>query len=384
VRSADDAAVAADETGTLLALPLPFVTPSGATSGEYGDLFGWDTYFINIGMLELGLLDQARGHIVNQLSLVERYGKVLNGNRSYYTTRGQPPLLAESVIRYARRRDDPELLELAYPLLVREYEDWWCGERHATPTGLATNWDAGDPHWVPTLAAEAETGLDFTPIFDGDVRRCVPLLTNSVLIAYADALAWIASRVGTSAQAAAWRNEAAARAERVRRRCWSSERSCFVEYDFVRATQLPYLSACTLWPLWAGAATTEQAAGAVRALARLEHEHGLATTDRIYESPHPQYPGWLQWEFPAGWAPLHIVAVEALDRCGYAADAARIATKFLRLMLACYESTGQLWEKYDVVTGGIELPAAEHAANQEMHGWTAAAVVLLGRRVFGG
>ena len=212
----------------------------------------------------------------------------------------------------------------------------------------------------------------------------MPLLTNSTLIAYTNALAWIAARVGARQDSAAWRGEAADRAVCLRRHCWSAERSCFVEYDFVHERQLPYLSACMLWPLWAGAATAEQASGVVRALARLEHEHGLATTDRVYESPHPQYPGWLQWEFPAGWAPLQIVAVEALDRCGYAADAARIATKFLRLMLTCYESTGQLWEKYNVVTGGIDLPDAEHAANQEMHGWTAAAVVLLGNRVFGG
>ena len=41
------------------------------------------------------------------------------------------------------------------------------GRGHVTPTALATNWDAGDPNWAPTLAAEAETGLDFTPIFDG-------------------------------------------------------------------------------------------------------------------------------------------------------------------------------------------------------------------------
>ena len=138
-----------------------------------------------------------------------------------------------------------------------------------------------------------------------------------------------------------------------------------------------------LWPLWAGVATSRKAAGVVRALGTLENEHGLATTDRIYESPHEQYPDWLQWQYPAGWAPLQIEAVESLDGYGYATEAARVAARSLRLMLACYESTGQLWEKYDVVEGGIELPAAEHAANQEMHGWTAAAVVLLGKRVFG-
>lgn len=382
LRSADEAAIRAD-SGTLLFLPFPFATPSGATNGTYGDQYGWDTYFINVGMLELGLLDQVRAQILDQLLLIERYGKVLNGNRTFYLTRGQPPLLPESIVRYARRRPDPDLLRMAYPLLVREYEGWWNGETHATPTGLSTNRDSGDPGLPPELAAEAETGLDWTPIFDGDVRRCVPLLTNSVLVRYARALATIAGEVGAHADAGHWRREAAARAQRMRELCWDDRAGHFVEYDYVARRQLPYLSACALWPLWAGAATRAQAAATARALARLEQPHGLPVTDRIYPSPHPDYPGWLQWEYPAGWAPLHMVAVEALDAYGYREDARRLATKFLSLMLDVHADSGELWEKYDVVDGGTALPQAAHAGNRFMHGWTSAAVVMLGRRVFG-
>jgi alpha,alpha-trehalase len=308
---------------------------------------------------------------------------VLNGNRSFYVTRGHPPLLAESVVRYARRRPDAELLAAAYPLLVHEYEDWWLGEGHNTPTGLTRNWDAGDPAWPADLAAEAETGLDFTPIFGGDVRRCVPLLTNSALVRYARALAWIAPHAGQPQDAGRWRSEAAERGRRMREHCWDPATQCFMEYDFVAGRRLPYLSACTLWPLWAGVATRAQSRAVVGALARLEAPYGLATTDRVYPSPHEEFPDWLQWQYPAGWAPLHIVAVEALDAAGRPGDADRIAGKFLSAILARHADTGELWEKYDVVTGGVDLPEAEHAENQPMHGWTSAAVVVLGRRLFG-
>ena len=377
-----DALDAAPE-GTLLFLPQPYLTPGGSEAA-FGEMYGWDTYFINLGLLEHGRLDLVQNHILNQLYMVKRYGRVLNGNRTYYLGRSQPPLLADSVRHFLRAGGAAEIVQRAYPLLQREYRGYWKAEHHQTPVGLATNRDllasAPNSPLRPALAAEAETGLDFTAIYGGDVRDCVPLLTNCALVRYADALSEIAEALGDAPGAAAWQREAERRAAQLRTLCWDEPSGFFLEYNYIIKKRLPYRSLCAYWTLWAGVATPEQAASLVLQLGDFEMAHGLSVTDQTYSSPHPEFRN-LQWAYPLGWPPLQLVAAEGLARYGYQKEAARISRRFLGLMLAQYEKTGKLWEKYNVVTGGLEFPL-ERYPSVPFHGWSSAAAVVLGRRVF--
>jgi alpha,alpha-trehalase len=85
--------------------------------------------------------------------------------------------------------------------------------------------------------------------------------------------------------------------------------------------------------------------------------------------------------YPAGWAPSQLIAVEGLDNYGFTSEATRVASSFLGTMVQQYGITGHLWEKYNVVDGSIVLPNAR-CGNIWMQGWTAAAAVLFGRRLF--
>ncbi len=193
----------------------------------------------------------------------------------------------------------------------------------------------------------------------------------------------------------------------IRPYCWKDSEGVFVEYDFVVGRQLPYISDCVFWTLWAGVATRVQAERLVAELHRIEHAFGLSSTERAYplpravedygpvcriapdgsesgRSPVADVIGGenpLQWMYPAGWPPSPLLAVEGLDSYGYTAEGSRIASKFLGLMLDQYGHTGHLWEKYNVVDGSVVLPNAR-CGNIWMRGWTAAAAALLGRRVF--
>lgn len=226
---------------------------------------------------------------------------------------------------------------------------------------------------------------------------------------YARVLALIGKEVGRAREAAQFSEEAATRARLIHEYCWNEAAGLFVEYDFVAAKQLPYMSDCTYWQLWAGIATRSQARRLVDNLHRLEQPHGLSCTDKAYPNPLPdedygmtegtmaadgkavvaaEVPlegvggrDWLQLMYPAGWAPMHIIAVQGLEAYGYAEAAARIASRYLALLLDQYEKTGQFWEKYNVVDGGLYLPNSRYG-NVPMHGWTAATAVLLGRRLF--
>ena len=84
----------------LLYLPRPYVVPGG----RFNEMYGWDSYFIVLGLLRDERVALARDMVDNFLYEVRHYGGVLNANRTYYLTRSQPPLLAE-MVRRALPRD---------------------------------------------------------------------------------------------------------------------------------------------------------------------------------------------------------------------------------------------------------------------------------------
>lgn len=367
-----------DPDKTLLFLPHPYITPGGSGSA-FPEMYCWDTHFINLGLFAHDRLDLVRNHIVNQLFMIERNGMVLNGNRTYYLTRSQTPLLSESLRLYFDRSGDTDLLHMAYPLLKQEYRGYWLAGHHRTSTGLANNNDLGDPTLRPELAAEAEI-TDFSACFAGDVRQCNPVITNSALVKYARNLAFFAEKSGLLQETSVWRDEAESRAGKIREFCWDEEKGFFFDYHVPRKQRLPYWSLCGYWPLWAGIASREQADRMVENLDRFKQPHGLAQTDIAYPSPHPEFQ-WVQWGYPAGWPTMQIVVVEGLIKYGFAEKAREIASSYLALILNLYRQTGELWEKYNVTKGNLEFPVERYTV-PPMHGWTSATVVLFGKQIF--
>ena len=86
---------ATEDQGTLIGLPRPYSTPS--ISGVFQELYYWDTYFINVGLLASGQTEQAANNIENMFYLIDRFGWMTNGNRTFYLCRSQPPFLSQMV-----------------------------------------------------------------------------------------------------------------------------------------------------------------------------------------------------------------------------------------------------------------------------------------------
>lgn len=367
-----------DPQGTLLYLPHPYITPGGIES-IFQEMYCWDTHFINLGLLAHGRLNLVCNHIADQLFLIDRYGMVLNGNRSYFTTRSQVPLLSESIRKYYEHHPDLDLLGLAYPLLKKEYQNYWLADHHQTPTGLATCNDLGDPSLRPELAAEAEI-TDFSACFDGDVRKCNPVMINSALVNFAQNLAWIAEKLNRKNEIEKWKQEAEDRKKTIHNFCWNEETGFFFDYHFESNRLLNYWCLTGYWPLWAGVASQDQAKKMVKNLEKFETDFGLLQTDIAYPSPHPEFE-WVQWGYPSGWPPMQIIIVEGLLKYGFKKEAERIAGKFLKLILDKYKKTGKLWEKYNMAEGNLEFPTERYEV-QPLHGWTSSAVVLFGRIIY--
>ena len=77
----------------LLYLPNPYVVPGG----RFNEMYGWDSYFIVLGLEADHREALAKGMVDNFFFEIEHYGGVLNANRTYYLTRSQPPFLTSMI-----------------------------------------------------------------------------------------------------------------------------------------------------------------------------------------------------------------------------------------------------------------------------------------------
>jgi alpha,alpha-trehalase len=377
---ADEEAIRKDSEKTLLFLPHPYCS-AGGSEAAFPEMYGWDTQFMNLALLAHGRTDIVKDHILNHLFMIDRYGMVLNGNRTYYLTRSQPPLWAWSVENYLAVKKDEDLALHAYASLQREYNHYWNAPPHLTPTGLATCYDTGDPGMTPQLASECEAGLDFTPIFDGDIRHCVPIHMNACLVRYARVLGSLAGQLGLPDRVADWKKQADERARRINEFCWNEKEGFYFEYDFIRKKQLPFYSLNPYWLLWTGVASKEQAARVASQIARFEHPSGLTFTDKDYPSPHPAYKV-NEWAYPEAWPPQQIIVAQGLELYGFREEARRITRSYLGNLVDTYEKTGLTWERYNAVAGGHDCPV-ERTPSAPLHGWSSASAVVLGQLVFG-
>ena len=61
--------------------------------GRFNEMYGWDSYFEALGLLEDDRVDLAKAMADNFVYQITHYGKILNANRTYYLTRSQPRFL---------------------------------------------------------------------------------------------------------------------------------------------------------------------------------------------------------------------------------------------------------------------------------------------------
>ena len=143
-------------TPGLLYLPHPYVVPGG----RFNEMYGWDSYFILLGLVHDEHLELARGMVENFFFEIEHYGNLLNANRTYFLTRSQPPLLS-SMIRmvYDANVSATPLgvhkadawLANAYGYAVKDHALWLSPGHAAGHTGLARYHDLGEGP-VPEMA----------------------------------------------------------------------------------------------------------------------------------------------------------------------------------------------------------------------------------------
>ena len=76
-----------------------------------------------------------------------------------------------------------------------------------------------------------------------------------------------------------------------------------------------------------------------------------------------------QWDAPNGWAPLQFIAIKGFDNYGLKDEAKEMATRWVKLNIKVYKSTGKLMEKYNVEDTHLEAGGGEYPS-QDGFGWT--------------
>ena len=142
---------------------------------------------------------------------------------------------------------------------------------------------------------------------------------------------------------------------------WDDSAGVYYDYQWKHAASIARLSAATLYPLFVGLATDDQAQAIGKAVARDLLKAGgiVTTTSKTGE----------QWDAPNGWAPLQWIAVDSLRRYGQNLLAQRIACRWIFTVKDFYRRTGKLVEKYDVETVGEAGGGGEYPT-QDGFGWT--------------
>lgn len=380
------------DTGTLIGLPRPYTVPS--VSETFQELYYWDTYFTNEGLVLDGRIDLARDNVDDMLYLVDRFGYMPNGSRTWYLNRSQPPYLCMMVDRVFERTCDTVWLAQAFATLQKEYGFWMT--QRVTPIGLNRYSSSADEalrrEFVSTggqrlgidfrnrglseeqilqlgghFAAEAESGWDFTPRFERHCEDFCPVDLNANLYLYETLFARYADLLGDVAAAEMWQAQAAKRRALINRYCLGED-GIYYDYDYENGRRSTVVSGAVFNLLYAGVSDSEQARRLVGgALERLEFDYGIAACeDKPYDYVY-------QWSYPNAWPPITYLAIRGLDAYGYTHDARRIAAKYMAMVAGTFAQTHNLWEKYNVREGNINVNS--EYGTPTMLGWSAGTFV---------
>ncbi len=399
---------------SLLALPKPYIVPGG----RFTEVYYWDSYFTMLGLKESGEIKTIENSIDNFAYLINTYGHIPNGNRTYYLSRSQPPFFGMMVQLLASIKG--KTVHKKYlPALQKEYDFWMQGVQTTKLGGsykrvvklqdgtvlnrycddLDIPRQEGYKEDVKTaneavlqktmlmkfasqkamndfvtnekkrvykdLRSAAESGWDFgsrwftdpTKISTIHTTDFAPVDLNSLLYNLENILIANGGKVNLKTNL----NRGIA----LKNLFWNEEVSFYCDYDFVLKQPCGNITAAGFFPM-----------NFINYLPNEQTKMGSIIAKTVQENL--LMPGGIvsstnavgqQWDAPNGWAPQQWMAIIGLEKFGQAELAKDIATRWTNLNKKVYKATGKLTEKYNVVDLSLETGGGEYP-NLDGFGWT--------------
>ena len=394
------------DAGSLLPLPNDYIVPGG----RFREVYYWDSYFTCLGLVEAGRVDLVRDMVENFAHLIDTYGFVPNGNRSYYLTRSQPPFFVFMVELLARYEDGGATVEEFLPQLRKEYAFWMDGQDRVNETNIAVNhvvrmpdgsllnryYDAGDRPRAESyhedvlairesgrdsnlvarhLRSGAESGWDYSVRWFEDGKNISSIVTTDIVPPDLNSLLWqLEQTLGTYTESGEdgeneFANRAEARWMAMEKYLWNPETSWYEDYNFRKEQPTGRLSLAGMYPFWVqdpGYARNQAGAGnRMEEAVEVLKEQFLAPGG-LRATP---YTSGQQWDAPNGWPPLQYISVMALRKFDQRDLAEQVTDRWLRNNERVYENVTKMVEKYNVEDITLEAGGGEYPV-QDGFGWS--------------
>jgi len=388
------------EYSTLVQLPHPYIVPGG----RFREMFYWDSYFTIVGLLQSDQDQLAKDMIDNFAYLIDQYGFIPNGNRTYFLTRSQPPFFAAMLKLYAQKHGMDSVIEYL-PQLEKEYTFWMDNQKtipaknskgnhlivlgngdyvnryfgaqdvpRAEAFNKETKWaqdlaENDRANFFKNLRAACESGWDFSSRWyaDGKTKTTIntmdliPVDLSSLLYSLESILAELHQYKHQQERADFYSKRAAQRKVFIQTYHYDAATGTYQDYNFVTGERTGQLSIAMAFPLFVNAATPEAAKSVAKHIKeKLLMPGGVVTT--LTASGE-------QWDYPNGWAPMQYITVEGLLQYNQKPLALDIAKRWLALNERVYREEGKMMEKYNVVDTHIKAGGGNYP-NQDGFGWT--------------
>ena len=383
---------------SLIPVPNDFIIPGG----RFRETYYWDSYFTMLGLQESHQTQIIQNIIGNFAYLIDKYGFIPNGTRTYYLTRSQPPFFS-MMIDLLAKTDGSSVYTKYQPELLKEYSFWMKGSGKLKPNEAYRNsvrmaageilnryWDESDKpreesfkqdvenaknskqtpeEFYRNIRAAAESGWDFSTRWMDTTGKLetiqttfiVPVDLNCLMYHLEITLANSYKLQGNKTKYAYFENKAVLRKKAILKYSWSEKNGWFMDYNWKEKLQTPVETLAGSYPLEFKIASPAQAQKAANVLkTKFLKSGGLVTT--LNRSGQ-------QWDSPNAWAPLQYMAIDGLNNYNFKNLARTIAEDWASSNIRVFNSTGKLMEKYNVIDTDVKAGGGEYPL-QDGFGWT--------------
>lgn len=389
---------------SLIPLPNPYIVPGG----RFNEIYYWDSYFTMLGLKVSGKADLVENMLDNFSYLICEIGFIPNGNRSYFTSRSQPPFFCLMVELLAELKG--EAVYSKYLInMEKEYEFWMEGlndvnlktskhvvflekgeylnryfdkdpspraEMYATDIEIAKASNRNEKEVFGDLKAACESGWDFSSRWLDDSEKLGSIQTSQIIPLDLNCLLFLNEKIISKAYALKgeveksliFKNKSEFRKSMIQKYLWDNDKGIYADWNIKTETFSNKIYASLSFALYSGIATEGESKTISEMIENeLLGDGGILTSNIISGQ---------QWDGPNGWAPLQWISIIGLRNYGYHELSEKIKDRWCTLNERVYKDTGKLMEKYNVAdisktSGGGEYPV------QDGFGWTNGVLLAL-------
>jgi alpha,alpha-trehalase len=383
------------ENSSRINLPYPYIVPGG----RFTEIYYWDSYFTMLGLKVHGAYELIRSIVKNFAWMIETYGHIPNGSRTYYMSRSQPPYFCMMVALLAEI-DGEDIYSEYIDVMIQEHQYLTTPQRTPqadkgvvlnryydeldTPRVEMYHYDLDLTHGLEdtkiffrNMRAACESGWDFSSRWFVDAQDILTMRTTEIFPVDLNCLLYqleinIAKYTRDKQLSNQYSVLADKRKQQIQAYFWDEARGMYMDYHFLSEGRTDIVSVAGVFPLWMGISSQGQADRVALTVENVLLKKGGIVSTEISTSQ--------QWDHPNGWAPLQYATVAALKNYRQDGIAHAIAERFYQTCDRVYRNTGKMMEKYNVVDASLHAGGGEYEV-QSGFGWTNGVCAVFGEMI---